>query len=184
MLRTFTYHMLTFVDTLSYCIQKHKKMHLIMIFVFSIWSLIIFIVFVGVKESITNEETPTNVDASSRMELKHVIWFHTPATNASTMVVDINLMWKNSQHAFFLKNNMRTISKEPKSLMHSNPTRVQDLTKHIWMFSNWEVNGPCSSVNITIRFKSWRSHVTNISSKECHHMVKSIPRSPSALCQD
>ena len=140
--------------------------------------------FVGVEESMTNEESTHNIDAGLRRELEHAIWSRTIITHAIIVEADINLIWWNSWHTPVFTKNMSTINKEPTSLTHSNRTTVQDLTKRRWKFLNWEADDSCSTVNMNIAFKTWRFNVINLSSKAWHHMVQSLPWNKNVLCED
>ena len=57
LLLAFTFHMWTLKNTLICCIHKHKQMHLIITFLFSIGSVIILFVFASVEEFMVNDES-------------------------------------------------------------------------------------------------------------------------------
>jgi hypothetical protein len=132
----------------------------------------------------TNDESTHNIDAGPRMELEHAIWSRTIITHAIIAEAYIDLMWQNYQHTPVFTKNMSTINKAPTSSTHSNPTRVQDLTKRRWKFFNWEVDDSCSIVNMNIGFNAWQFNVINLSPKACHHMVQSLPKKKNVLCED
>jgi hypothetical protein len=46
----------------------------------------------GVEEFMMIENQPIDVEASSRMELEHVEWSHTPTTHVAIAEADINFI--------------------------------------------------------------------------------------------
>ena len=118
------------------------------------------------------------------MELEYVVRSDTSITHAATMEANINLMWQNSWHIVAFTKDMSTINKALTSLIHSNPTRDQNINKWRWKFSDWRAYDPCLLVNMNIAFKTWRFNLSNLSLRAWHHTMQSLQRDMNVLCED
>lgn len=114
MLITFTFHICTFIETLTYSIHKYTQMHLIFISVCATWSVFSIFVLQVLKGSWWMKKQQTIRDTSSR----------------TTTKVDINIMWWDYKHTNVFKRSLligtcSLNNKVPTSLTHLSSTKFE-----------------------------------------------------------